>query len=68
MSDATISALLQGGGGVALAFIVWWELRVHGKHLGRIAELLARLLERDRMRNGSGPVRAPTAPGEVHDE
>jgi hypothetical protein len=64
MMDASLPQWLQAGGVLAFAAAVWWELREQGKIMRALADAVAALLERDRMR-GSGPVRAPTLPGEV---
>lgn len=71
MTTEQLTALVQAGGVLGFAAIVWWELRDHGKQLRRIAAVMVSHLERERMRNGTGtgPIRLPTNPGdaEVHE-
>jgi hypothetical protein len=51
-----LPAWLQAGGIVAFAGAVWFELRQQRRTLETLTKIVAALLERDRIRGGTGPI------------
>lgn len=62
VDDQNIGAILQGGGVVAFAGAVWFQVREIHKVLERALDILARLEERTRDMPESASRRAPTGP------